>query len=91
MCARAIQRESKELGLELRAGVHTGEVEVVGTAIRGIAVHTAARIASLAGPGEVYTSNTVRDLVAGSGISFQDRGLHTLKGIPEPRQVLNVA
>jgi class 3 adenylate cyclase len=90
-CARAIQREARELGLELRAGVHTGEVEMVGTAIRGIAVHTAARIASLAGPGEVYTSNTVRDLVAGSGIGFQDRGVHTLKGIPDPRQVLTVA
>ncbi len=90
-CARAIQREAKELGLELRAGVHTGEVELVGTAIRGIAVHTAARIASLAGPGEVYTSNTVRDLVAGSGIGFQDRGVHSLKGIPDPRQVLTVA
>jgi pimeloyl-ACP methyl ester carboxylesterase/class 3 adenylate cyclase len=90
-CARAIQREAKELGLELRAGVHTGEVELAGTAIRGIAVHTAARIASLAGPGDVYTSSTVRDLVAGSGIGFQDRGMHVLKGIPEPRQVLTVA
>ena len=90
-CARAIQREATDLGLELRAGVHTGEVELVGAAIRGIAVHTAARIASLAGPGEVYTSNTVRDLVAGSGIGFQDRGVHTLKGIPDPRQVLTVA
>lgn len=90
-CARAIQRAAKDLGLQLRAGVHTGEVEVVGTAIRGIAVHTASRIASLAGPDEVYTSSTVRDLVAGSGIGFQDRGVHTLKGIPEPRQVLTVA
>jgi len=90
-CARAIQRAADELSLQLRAGVHTGEVEVVGTAIRGIAVHTASRIASLAGPGEVYTSSTVRDLVAGSGIAFMDRGLRTLKGIPEPRQVLTVA
>jgi class 3 adenylate cyclase/pimeloyl-ACP methyl ester carboxylesterase len=90
-CARAIQREARELGLELRAGVHTGEVELVGTAIRGIAVHTASRIASLAGPGEVYTSSTVRDLVAGSGIGFEDRGMHTLKGIPGPRQVMTVA
>lgn len=90
-CARAIQRATRELGLELRAGVHTGEVELVGTAIRGIAVHTASRIASLAGAGEVYTSSTVRDLVAGSGLDFQDRGVHTLKGIPEPRQVLTVA
>jgi class 3 adenylate cyclase len=90
-CARAIQHAAKELGLELRAGVHTGEVELDGRAIRGIAVHTASRIASLAGPGEVYTSSTVRDLVAGSGIDFEDRGMHALKGIPEPRQVLTVA
>lgn len=89
-CARAIQRAATELGLELRAGVHTGEVELVGTAIRGIAVHTASRIASLAGPGEVYTSSTVRDLVAGSGIGFKDRGMRTLKGIPEPRHVLAI-
>jgi class 3 adenylate cyclase len=90
-CARAIQRAARELGLELRAGVHTGEVELAGPALRGIAVHTASRIASLAGPGEVYTSSTVRDLVAGSGLAFEDRGVHTLKGIPEPRQVLTVA
>jgi class 3 adenylate cyclase len=90
-CARAIQRAASELALELRAGVHTGEIELAGTAIRGIAVHTASRIASLAGPGEVYTSSTVRDLVAGSGIEFEDRGVHTLKGIAEPRQVLTVA
>jgi class 3 adenylate cyclase/pimeloyl-ACP methyl ester carboxylesterase len=87
-CARAIQRDAKELGLQLRAGVHTGEVELAAGAIRGIAVHTAARIASLAGPDETLASNTVRDLVAGSGIAFEDRGMHTLKGIPEPRQVL---
>ena len=90
-CARAIRRAANDLGLELRAGVHTGEVELAGTAIRGIAVHIASRIASLAGPGEVYTSSTVRDLVAGSGIAFADRGVHTLKGIREPRQVLTVA
>jgi len=90
-CARAIQRAAAELGLELRGGVHTGEVELTGAAVRGIAVHTASRIASLAGPGEVYASSTVRDLVAGSGLTFEDRGVHTLKGIPEPRQVLTVA
>jgi class 3 adenylate cyclase/alpha-beta hydrolase superfamily lysophospholipase len=87
-CARAIQRATKELGLQLRAGIHTGEVELSNGAIRGIAVHTAARIAGLAGPDEALTSSTVRDLVAGSGITFEDRGVHTLKGIPEPRQVL---
>lgn len=90
-CARAIQTEARALDLELRAGVHTGEVELAGNAVRGIAVHTAARIAALAGPGDVYTSTTVRDLVAGSGIAFDDRGTHTLKGIAEPRQVLAVA
>jgi class 3 adenylate cyclase/pimeloyl-ACP methyl ester carboxylesterase len=90
-CARAIQRVGGEVGIDVRAGVHTGEVELAGSAVRGIAVHVAARIASLAGAGDVYVSNTVRDLVAGSGLTFADRGLHTLKGVPEPRQVLAVA
>jgi len=90
-CARAIQNVGADLGIQVRAGVHTGEVELAGTAIRGIAVHTAARIASLAGAGEVFVSNTVRDLVAGSGMSFIDRGIHTLKGVPEPKKVLAVA
>lgn len=87
-CARSIQRDARELGLQLRAGIHTGEVELAAGAIRGIAVHTAARIAALAAPDEALVSSTVRDLVAGSGIAFEDRGVHTLKGIPEPRQVL---
>ena len=90
-CARAIQRVGDDLGIQVRAGVHTGEVELAGSAVRGVAVHTAARIASLAGAGEVFVSNTVRDLVAGSGMAFTDRGMHTLKGVPEPRQVLAVA
>ena len=90
-CARAIQRDARELGLEIRAGVHTGEVEKAERAIRGIAVHLAARIAALAGPGEVLVSSTVKDLVAGSGLAFADRGIHQLKGIPEPKQVLAVA
>ncbi len=90
-CARALLRVGGEVGIELRVGVHTGEVELAGSAVRGIAVHTAARIASLAGSGEVFVSNTVRDLVAGSGMAFTDRGVHTLKGVPEPRQVLAVA
>lgn len=89
-CSRAIQEEARSLDLTLRAGVHTGEVELAGTAVRGINVHLAARIAALAGPGEVYTSSTVRDLIAGSGISFVDRGMHTLKGITGERQVLKV-
>jgi class 3 adenylate cyclase/pimeloyl-ACP methyl ester carboxylesterase len=90
-CARAIQRSAAELGLEARAGVHTGEVERSGTAIRGIAVHLASRVASIAGAQEVLVTSTVRDLVAGSGLTFTERGVHELKGIPEPRQVLAVA
>ena len=90
-CARSIQREAVPLGLALRTGVHTAEVERVDNTVRGIAVHTAARIAALASPGEVLVSSTVKDLVAGYGLVFEDRGLHTLKGIPEPRQVLAVS
>jgi pimeloyl-ACP methyl ester carboxylesterase len=90
-CARAIERAALELGLEARAGVHTGEVERDRAALRGIAVHTAARIASLAGPNEVFVSSTVRDLVAGSGLAFIDKGSHELRGIDGARQVLAVA
>lgn len=89
-CAGAIERVARELGLEARAGVHTGEVERDKGALRGIAVHTAARIASLAGANEILVSSTVRDLVAGSGLGFVDRGSHELKGIEGPRQVLAV-
>jgi class 3 adenylate cyclase/esterase/lipase len=90
-CARALQRSAADLGMRLRAGVHTGEVERVDSAIRGIAVHIASRIAGLAGADEILVSTTVRDLVAGSGITFVDRGTHTLKGVPDRRQVLAVA
>ena len=90
-CANAIERSATELGLEARAGVHTGEVERSGSAIRGIAVHLAARVAALAGASEVFVTSTVRDLVAGSGLEFSDRGMHELKGVPGTRQVLAVA
>jgi len=90
-CGQLIHREAASLGLRLRAGVHTGEVERVDRTVRGIAVHIAARIAALASPGEILVSSTVKDLVAGSGLMFEDRGLQTLKGIPEPRQVLVVS
>ncbi len=90
-CAVAIGEEIRELGMEIRAGLHTGEVELVGSDVRGIAVHIGARVAALAGPGEVLVSNTVRDLVAGSGIDFEDRGSHTLKGVPGEWEVLAVA
>jgi len=70
------------MGLQIRAGVHTGEVEVMGAGVGGIAVHIGARVAALAQPGEVLVSSTVKDLVAGSGIEFEDRGSHVLRGVP---------
>ena len=82
-CACAIAAAVRPLGIEIRAGLHTGEVELAGAAVRGIAVHIGARVAAQAGPGEVLVSRTVKDLVAGSGIQFTDRGQHALKGVPE--------
>jgi class 3 adenylate cyclase len=81
-CAGAIVREVRRLGLEVRAGLHTGECDILGDKLSGVAVHTGARVASLAGAGEVLVSSTVRDLVAGSGITFEDRGVQQLKGLP---------
>jgi class 3 adenylate cyclase len=81
-CAGAIVREVRCLDLEIRAGLHTGECEVLGDKLSGIAVHTGARVASMAGAGEVLVSGTVKDLVAGSGITFEDRGVKILKGVP---------
>jgi pimeloyl-ACP methyl ester carboxylesterase len=81
-CARSIADAVRPLGFEVRAGLHTGECEVIDDNVGGIAVHTAARVAALAQPSEVLVSHTVRDLVAGSGLKFASRGSHTLKGIP---------
>jgi pimeloyl-ACP methyl ester carboxylesterase len=81
-CARAISDSVRPLGLEVRAGLHTGECELVGNRIAGIAVHTGARIVALARPGEILVSSTVKDLVAGSGIEFVEHGEHELKGVP---------
>ena len=81
-CGCAIAESMPELGLDVRVGLHTGECELVDGKVAGIAVHTGARVAALALPGEVLVSSTVKDLVAGSGLVFQDRGAHTLKGIP---------
>ncbi len=81
-CAAAIRSAVRALGLEVAAGVHTGEVEVSNGGVAGIAVHTGARVAAQAEPGEVLVSSTVRDLVAGSGLEFEDRGTHELKGVP---------
>ena len=81
-CARAMLGSVREIGVDLRIGLHTGECDVVGDKLRGIAVHIGARVASNAGAGEILVSQTVKDLVAGSGIEFQDRGSHELKGVP---------
>jgi class 3 adenylate cyclase len=82
-CARTILDASEGLGIRVRAGVHTGECEVMDDDIGGIAVHIAARVSALAGPSEVLVSRTVKDLVAGSGLAFSERGAHELKGVPD--------
>ena len=89
-CATSVVDAVRELGLEVRAGVHTGEVEVADGNVRGIAVHIGSRVAALAAPGEVLVSRTVVDLVAGSGIAFTDRGEHSLKGVPSVWQLFAV-
>ena len=81
-CGDAITASVRTLGLEVRAGLHTGECERLGGRFRGIAVHTAARLVQVAQPGEVLVTATVRDVVAGSGIRFEDRGTRTLNGVP---------
>jgi class 3 adenylate cyclase len=90
-CATSITQVARELGIEVRAGMHTGECEVRGDDLAGLAVHVAARIGSLAGPGEVLVSATVKDLVAGSGIEFVDRGERQLKGVPTTSSLFAVA
>jgi class 3 adenylate cyclase len=87
-CAAAILAADRPLGLRARAGIHTGEVESVDGTVRGLNVHIAARIAGLAGADEILASNTVRDLTAGSGLRFEERGTYELRGVPEPRVVL---
>ena len=89
-CALATRDAVRSLGLEIRAGVHTGEIERTGEDVRGIAVHVGARIASEAEGGEVLVSATVKDLVAGSGLGFKDRGFRALKGVPQEWQLFAV-
>jgi pimeloyl-ACP methyl ester carboxylesterase len=86
-CAVAMRDGIRALGLEVRSGLHTGEVELAGDDVRGIAVHIGARVAALAGPAEVLVTRTVKDLVAGAGIEFEDRGTHLLKGVPQEWQI----
>jgi pimeloyl-ACP methyl ester carboxylesterase len=90
-CALHIGECVRELGLGLRAGVHTGEVEIHGDGLTGIAVHVAARVGARANEGEVLVTGTVRDLVAGSGLQFEDRGRHALKGVPDDWQIYAVS
>jgi class 3 adenylate cyclase len=82
-CANALGDAVRTLGIKVRCGIHTGECELIGRDLAGIAVHIGARVAALADPGEVLVSQTVRDLVAGSGLAFEDRGSHRLKGVPD--------
>jgi class 3 adenylate cyclase len=89
-CACAISDAVRSLGIEIRAGLHTGEFEVMGDKVGGIAVHIGARIAAYANAGEVLVSHTVKDLVAGSGLSFRDRGAQSLKGVPGNWQLFAV-
>lgn len=91
VCAKEISDlVSQELGLAVRAGLHTGEIELQGEETIGVAVHLAARVAALAGPHEVLVSRTVRDLVSGSGIELEDQGVFDLKGFPEKWQLFKV-
>ena len=82
-CAGVLNDSVRSLGIKVRCGIHTGECELIGRDLAGIAVHIGARVAALAAPGEVLVSQTVRDLVAGSGLAFEDRGSHRLKGVPD--------
>jgi class 3 adenylate cyclase len=90
-CAAAMTKSAREVGLPIRVGVHTGEVEFVGGDARGVAVHTAARVMSLAGVDEVLVSSTTRDLVEGSGLVLEDAGSHVLKGLSGPRTLFRLA
>ena len=90
-CAQAVIDAARRIGLTLRAGIHTGEIEATGDGIAGMAVHVGARVAAAAEPGEVLVTGTVRDMVSGSGIRLEDRGVHTLKGIPGEWQLFAVS
>jgi class 3 adenylate cyclase len=89
-CAEAIRTALEPVDIGIRAGLHTGEVDVEEVDLGGIAVHIAARVMAMAGPGETLVSSTVKDLVVGSGIVFDDRGAHLLKGVPGSWQLFSV-
>ena len=89
-CARSITEAARPLDIQVRSGIHTGEVELRGADVAGLTVHIGARVASLAEPGEVLATTTVRDLVVGSGLRFEDRGEHDLKGVPGRWRLVSV-
>jgi class 3 adenylate cyclase len=89
-CAQAIAASAETLGLQVRAGCHTGEIELLDDGVGGLAVHISARISALAGASEVWASSTVRDLTVGSGLAFEDAGEHQLKGVPDPWRLFRV-
>ena len=89
-CANAIRQSTRQLGLSLRIGIHTGECEIRGDSLEGVAIHMAARVSGMAAGGDILVSRTIKDLVAGSGIEFEDLGTHTLKGIPDEHQIFKV-
>jgi class 3 adenylate cyclase len=90
-CAVMIRREIRSLGIDVRAGLHSGECQIDGRNVSGIAVHIGSRVATLAKPGEVLVSGTVKDLVVSSGIAFADRGVHALRGVPGKWHIFSVA
>ncbi|HEX5013457.1 MAG TPA: adenylate/guanylate cyclase domain-containing protein [Candidatus Limnocylindrales bacterium] len=90
-CAAAMVRTARDLGVHIRAGIHTGEVEFIDNNARGVAVHAAARVIAAAGPDEVVVSDTTRDLVEGSGLEFEDAGRHVLKGLSGERELYRLA
>jgi pimeloyl-ACP methyl ester carboxylesterase len=89
-CANAIRQTTRQLGLSLRIGIHTGECEIRGDSLEGVAIHMAARVSGMAAGGDILVSRTIKYLVAGSGIEFEDFGTHTLKGIPDEHQIFKV-
>ena len=89
-CGLAMTRSARRAGLEIRVGLHTGEVEMVGADARGLAVHAAARVMSFAGPGEVLVSSTTRDLLEGSDLALEDAGAHELKGLAGERRLFRL-
>jgi class 3 adenylate cyclase len=90
-CAQAIRDVAAQMGMQIRAGLHTGQVELRGDDIAGMAVHIAARVEALANPGDVLVSRTLVDLIAGSGVEFEDRGDYELKGVPGSWRVFALA